>query len=404
MTHPLFPDGLSAEQLVAWYRRGRDRTLKVFAIPNHDAYYSRPIALRNPIVFYEGHLPAFAINTLVKRILGQPGVDDKLEILFARGIDPEDEAAAGGSSAWPSRDEVRAYAAASDERIERSLREAALQPEAAEGIFTILEHEPMHQETLLYMFHNMPHEQKSQGDWIVPLITTPALTPEMVEIPRGEVILGAERGVFGWDNEFARHAIDVDAFAIDRCNVTNREYLEYMRITGAAAPHFWTRLDGEWYWRGMFGLAPLPLSWPVYATHDEAAAFTEWRGQRLPSEAEYHRAAFGEASSHDIRGHFDFASLDPVPAGSSGSESPYGVLDLVGNGWEWTSTLFAPFHGFTPMHSYPEYSVDFFDGKHYVLKGASPATARELVRPSFRNWFRPNYPYLYATFRCVRPR
>ena len=79
----------------------------------------------------------------------------------------------------------------------------------------------------------------------------------------------------------------------------------------------------------------------------------------------------------------------------------FGVHDLVGNGWEWTATIFGGFEGFTPTAAYPEYSADFFDNAHFVLKGASQATARELLRPSFRNWFRPNYPYVYATFRCV---
>jgi formylglycine-generating enzyme required for sulfatase activity len=74
----------------------------------------------------------------------------------------------------------------------------------------------------------------------------------------------------------------------------------------------------------------------------------------------------------------------------------------VGNGWEWTASVFAPFPGFSPLPSYPEYSADFFDGDHFVMKGAAPPTARELLRPSFRNWFRPRYPYVYATFRCVR--
>ena len=102
-------------------------------------------------------------------------------------------------------------------------------------------------------------------------------------------------------------------------------------------------------------------------------------------------------------GNFDFANWDPVPVGSYPSgASAWGVHDLVGNGWEWTSTVFAPFPGFRPMRSYPEYSAEFFDGEHYVMKGASPATARELVRRSFRNWFRPNYPYVYATFRTVK--
>ena len=83
-------------------------------------------------------------------------------------------------------------------------------------------------------------------------------------------------------------------------------------------------------------------------------------------------------------GVFDFSSWDPEPAGSHPKgRSAWGVDDLVGNGWEWTSTVFAPFPGFRAMASYPEYSADFFDGEHMVMKGASPATAAELLRPSF---------------------
>jgi formylglycine-generating enzyme required for sulfatase activity len=100
---------------------------------------------------------------------------------------------------------------------------------------------------------------------------------------------------------------------------------------------------------------------------------------------------------------FDYSSWDPQPAGSHpAGRSAWGVDDLVGNGWEWTGTPFAGFPGFQPIPAYPEYSADFFDGDHFVMKGASPATAHELLRPTFRNWFRPHYPYVYATFRCVR--
>ncbi len=204
------------------------------------------------------------------------------------------------------------------------------------------------------------------------------------------------------------------AFEIEQHNVTNRAWLEYMGATGAPAPHFWARRDGEWFWRGMFELVPLPLSWPVYVTQAEAESYARWRGGRLPSEAEYHRAAFctpeggerrlpwGDAPPGATRGNFDFARWDPAPAGSHpAGASAWGVHDLVGNGWEWTSTHFDGFPGFEPMASYRAYSVDFFDGQHFVIKGASPATASELIRRSFRNWFRPNYPYVYATFRVV---
>jgi len=180
-------------------------------------------------------------------------------------------------------------------------------------------------------------------------------------------------------------------------------------------PLFWERHGDAWYWRGMFELIPLPASWPVYVSFAEAAAYARWRGVRLPTEAEFQRAAFGTPSGDERRhpwgdadptpahGVFDFSSWDPEPAGSRpNGRSAWGVDDLVGNGWEWTSTPFAPFPGFAPLPSYPEYSADFFDEEHFVMKGASPATARELLRPTFRNWFRARYPYVYATFRCVR--
>lgn len=122
----------------------------------------------------------------------------------------------------------------------------------------------------------------------------------------------------------------------------------------------------------------------------------------LATEAQFHRAAClasGAArNGHD--GNFDFRRWDPVPVQADDSAAAV-PSQLVGNGWEWTSTPFAPFPGFAPFPFYQNYSAPFFDGQHYVLKGASPVTAARLTRPSFRNWFRPAYPYVYATFRLV---
>lgn len=412
LRHAAFPRGLRREDLLAWFRKGRERTRRIFSIPRPEVYYERPIALRNPIVFYEGHIPAFAINTLIKLALGQPGIDEDYEILFARGIDPADEAGvADPAAAWPRPEDVSAYVRAAEALIERALTSAPLDDDVRiEAALNILEHEPMHQETLLYMFHNLSYHQKATPpEWRSPSLTVNGqpLTGRPVRIPAGVATLGADRAEigFGWDNEFPRHQVGVAAFEIDRHNVTNGDYLRYMNETGAPAPYFWTRREEAWFWRGMFELIPLPLSWPVYVTQEEATAYAHWRGARLPTEPEYHRAAFGTPSGKEVgaptEGNFDFRNWDPVPVGSY-PPNAWGIHDLVGNGWEWTSTPFAGFEGFEPMRSYPSYSVDFFDGQHFVLKGASPATARELIRPSFRNWFRPNYPYLYATFRCVR--
>jgi gamma-glutamyl hercynylcysteine S-oxide synthase len=419
-TSPLAPD-----QAVGWYRRNRARTRALFDLVDPAAYYSRPIRLRNPIVFYEGHLPAFSVIAFIKRGLGQPGIQERLEELFARGIDPEDEASAvprsGPSTAWPSRDEVLAYGRAVDELVVSGLSAGARpDPEAeqrrAEGLYTALEHEAMHQETLLYMWHELPLEQKRRPRDYRVLTGGAPPDPFRVPIPAGRVRLGAQRHdlPFGWDNEFPACETAVDAFEIDAHNVTNAQYLEFVE-EGAAPPHFWVRRGTQWFWRGMFDEIPLPPAWPVYVTQEQAAAFAARQGGRLPTEAEYHRAAYGAPDTTDerahpwgdtpadaTRGNFDFLSYDPMPTGSfPQGASAFGVQDLVGNGWEWTSSIFEPFPGFQPMPSYPEYSADFFDGQHVVMKGASPVTARELVRRSFRNWFRPNYPYVFATFRCV---
>jgi iron(II)-dependent oxidoreductase len=407
MRHNALPGRVTREALVDWYRTARARTRELFDIVTPDAYYDRPIALRNPIVFYEGHLPGFSVNTLVKLAHRRKGVDERLETLFARGIDPEDEAAVPQENAWPSRAEVQAFAQACDDLVIDALQNAPLEdpnvPELRDGeaVFTVLEHELMHQETLLYLLHQLPYEKKNKASGF----RHPGLaaqnprrpTPDAIVVPAGTATLG-QAGAFGWDNEFPQHEVHVPSFTIDAYNVTNGDYLEYMEVTGARAPQFWARGNDHWCFRGMFELQPLNLDAPVYVTHDEATAYAHWKGKRLPTEAEYDRAAWPQP--YEPQGNFGFAHLEPVSVGQY-EPSPWGIYDLVGNGWEWTSTLFAGFEGFQPMPSYTVYSTDFFDDAHYVLKGASPVTARELVRRSFRNWFRPGYPYVYATFRCV---
>ena len=437
---------LDRDSLVAWYLRNRERSRRLFDLIDPDVYYSRPIALRNPIVFYEGHLPAFSIISLLNRGLGRPGVDGRLERLFARGIDPDSvETAAprsGAATAWPSRQEVLAFGRAADEAVLAALRDAPFVEDRpamrhGEAIFTALEHEAMHQETLLYMWHRLPHEHKQRPVDLGYELGGAPPDQTTAQIPAGEATLGADRaaGRFGWDNEFGLLRVPVPAFDIDVHNVTNGAFLEFVDAGGyrrrdlwtdeewrwlqadhIGHPTFWVKAGEEWQWHGMFEDLPLPLAWPVYVSQAEANAFARWKGRRLPTEAEYHRAAFGRPDGRErpfpwgdtppdaTFGNFDFAGWEPIPAGARpAGASAWGVHDLVGNGWEWTSTVFGPLPGFAPMASYPEYSAEFFDDQHFVMKGASPATAKELVRRSFRNWFRPNYPYVYATFRTVSP-
>lgn len=448
----LDPLAVSRADLVSWYTRNRARTRELFDLLDPAVYYSRPISLRNPIVFYEGHLPAFSVIAFLRRALGAEPVDERLEQLFARGIDPETEATAvprsGASTTWPDRAEVLAFGRAADEAVIHAIRTARFDESRpamrrGEGLFTALEHEAMHQETLLYMWHRLPHDQKTRPAQLRYELDADPPVHRSVSIPGGIATLGARRDQvpFGWDNEFGELRMEVPAFEMDAHSVTNADFLVFIADGGYQArelwsdegwewrqreqiefPIFWSRRDpgdpsgqAEWFWRGMFEFIPLPPAWPAYVSHAEASAYARWKGRRLPTEAEYHRAAFGTPSGEErpfpwgterpdpSRGNFDFSTWEAVPAGSRpAGASAWGIHDLVGNGWEWTSSIFGPFPGFEPMPSYPEYSADFFDGQHFVMKGASPATARELIRRSFRNWFRGNYPYVYAKFRTVR--
>ncbi|MBC5824513.1 MAG: SUMF1/EgtB/PvdO family nonheme iron enzyme [Candidatus Eremiobacteraeota bacterium] len=408
----------SRSALIDWYLANRRRSAEIFDLVAADSFEARPIRLRHPIVFYEGHLPAFSYITLVRGALAGPSLDEGLERLFQRGIDPDDDAAAAKSApaTWPKRDEVRAFADRCDREVIGALESFPDQSERCiEAANTILEHEQMHHETLLYIIHQLPNENKRRpasasapSDGKLPPYARAA-------IPAGIATLGARHGdiPFGWDNEFGALRVDVPAFEIDKHSVTNAAYLEFVQA-GGPPPPFWVLRDGVWHQRALFDEIPLPQAWPAYVTLDQATAFARWKGMRLPTEPEFHRAAYaapegeerrfpwGDETPDSSRGNFDFARWDPVAVGSYPSGvSAWGVHDLVGNGWEWTSTPFEPLPGFAPMASYPLYSVDFFDAKHYVVKGASAVTARDLVRRSLRNWFRPNYPFIYAKFRCV---
>jgi iron(II)-dependent oxidoreductase len=383
-------------------------TDSIFKLLKPEALYSRPIPERHRLVFYLGHLEAFDWNLIARKTMGVAPLSPQFDTLFEFGIDPPvGQAATDEPSDWPSIEEIQSYNKRVRARIDDLLDQA---PEQI--VYVGLEHRLMHAETLAYLLHNLPYEQKNSP--VAPLIhSTVRIANPMIGIAPGLATLGQKRGEFGWDNEFCEHQVNVPGFNVSKFKITNGQYLDFVR-EGASPPHFWKQQDGQWFYRGMFSEAPLPLNAPVFVTHQEAGAYAAWSGKRLLTEEQFHRAAYetrtgeerpypwGNAGPDETRGNFDFHHWDPVdvdanPAGDSAS----GVSQLVGNGWEWTATKFGPFPGFQPMPFYPGYSQNFFDEEHYVMKGGSPVTAACMLRRSFRNWFRPNYPYVYASFRLV---
>jgi iron(II)-dependent oxidoreductase len=417
----------------------RRRSDALFEIVQTDAMYDRPIPERHRIIFYVGHLEAFDWNLLHENVFGLRSFHPEFDRLFAFGIDP----VGGGlptdhASDWPSLDHVREYV----RNIRNSLDDKLLRNTGGQrdgfALDTLLnvaiEHRLMHVETLAYMLHQLPLDRKIPQADSSPVLASP-ITHSMIKIPAGTAHLGLKRagGVFGWDNEFEAHTVDVAAFEIDRYMVTNGQFLEFLEDGGyergelwgdadwewrsagdITSPVFWRKGDGAWLYRTMFDEIPLPLDWPAYVSHAEASAYARWAGKALPTEEQWHRAAYGSSEGTERsypwgneppnpnRGNFDFENWDPVPVKlHPRGQSAFGVEGMLGNGWEWTSTVFGPFAGFEPFPFYRGYSADFFDGKHFVMKGGSARTAACMLRPSFRNWFQRHYQYVYAGFRCV---
>jgi ergothioneine biosynthesis protein EgtB len=438
-------ESLRLKFLAAWRR-----TDEIFRILPDEALLAKPIVWRHPFIFYVGHLPAFSWNQICGAILNWNSYNPYFDDLFCRGVDPDVDTGEchwhpGVPDEWPSLKQTIEYR----DRVRSAILDAlTVLPLDAAGddvmtsggrIFQlVLEHEYMHQETLLYMLQQYPIGDKVKPRSPLGYSLRPAAKRQSIRVPSGRARLGSKFDAieFGWDNEFGETVIEVPAFRIDSLPVTNGEFMEFIDC-GAyddrqfwreedwqwkireqrGHPSCWSRCNGAWIYRAMFDAFPLEQvsSWPVYVSLAEARAYTSWRGMRLPTEAEFHRAAYygpdgresifpwGNASPEKRHGNLGFASWAPTPTGSNpAGASRWGISELVGNGWELTDTPFMPLPGFTPyIASYPDYSADFFDGKHFVLKGASWATDSELLRPSFRNWYQAHYPYVFAKFRCV---
>lgn len=432
----------------------RRRTDALFDLIPDAMFYERPIRERHRVVFYLGHLEAFDANLILRksslrnsdgpvwRIAARQTTRNQrmreLNQLFAFGIDPvATQLPKDTRDEWPALEEIRDYVRKTRRQVVRHVSRNVGRRIDTVPIATLLhaaiEHRLMHAETLVYLLNRVSFDKPSR---LVAPTEREFSNDDMVTIPGGATTLGAyqDEHAFVWDNEREPHRIEVPSFDIDRYMVTNGQFLRFVEDGGythrrwwrdadwqwreahnVLHPAAWCVVEGEWYWNSLYDRVPMQSDWPVYVSQAEAQAYANWCGKELPSEAQWQRAAYGspdriewpypwgtEAPARQ-HGNFDFMQWDPQPVDAHPQgRSSFGVAGLLGNGWEWTSTLFAPFAGFERYEFYRGYSADFFDGKHFVLKGGSMHTAARLLRHSFRNWFQPHYPYLCAGFRCVR--
>lgn len=299
----------------------------------------------------------------------------------------------------------------------------------------IAQHEQQHDETML-----ATHQLRKGA----PVLTAPApppapsdaaALPAEVLIPAGPFTMGTDTEPWALDNERPAHQVELAAFLLDTTPVSNAAYQrfiadggyrderwwtpegwEHRNRAGLVAPLFWSRDGGQWL-RRRFGVTePVPGDEPVlHVSWYEADAYARWAGRRLPTEAEWEKAArhdpasgrsrrypWGDATPGPEHANLDQRHLRPAAAGSyPQGASPYGVRQLMGDVWEWTASDFRPYPGFSAW-PYKEYSDVFFGPEYKVLRGGSFAVAPVACRGTFRNWDYPIRRQIFAGFRTAR--
>jgi iron(II)-dependent oxidoreductase len=337
-------------------------------------------------------------------------------------------------------DEARKYIAEVRDKaldvLEKSPLEGSALIDQGFAFAMIVQHEQQHAETML-----ATHQLRKGEPVLFPeplpagVVGTRRGLPSEVLVPGGEYAMGTSIEPWALDNERPSHTVDVRPFWIDTVPVTNADFTRfldaggyddprwwsaegwaYRQKAGLEAPLFWTREGDDWFRRRFGAVEPVPQDEPVqHVCWHEADAYARWAGRRLPTEAEWEKAArfdpatgrsrrypWGDDDPTPVRANLGGGALRPAPAGSyPEGASALGVRQLIGDVWEWTSSDFQPYPGFRAF-PYREYSEVFFGTDYKVLRGGSWAADQVACRGTFRNWDYPIRRQIFAGFRTAR--
>jgi iron(II)-dependent oxidoreductase len=424
------------QQLRDSLEQARTRTLRLFDRVPEALLTQRVHDFYSPVGWHFGHIGMTEEYWTVTQTLGKPCLDDALSFLFANIPDnPKDNRVH-----LPPREEIKEYLAETRRRALDALAEADLTSDApllADGYAWefALQHECQHQESIAELL-TLLHQHTGSEKPVEELPWESTHRTERVALPGGSFVMGSN-DPHGYDNEKEEHVVEVAPFELDRTPVTAYEWSFFMIDGGYLRRELWS--EAGWVWRTQenvqnpeYWYRPNRYSWfTAYAPNGlraldpdepvsclswfEADAYARWAGKRMPTEAEWEYAAaydliqrrsrrypWGDEAPDVTRACFGLERTQPSPVGSKpDGASAFGLLDMAGNIWEWTSTPFRPYPGFR-AYPYDGYSKDHMDGTHFVCRGGSWATAAPILRCSFRNWYVPTYRQGFLGLRCAR--
>ncbi|WP_244217547.1 ergothioneine biosynthesis protein EgtB [Streptomyces carpinensis] len=390
--------------------------------------------LMSPLVWDLAHIGNQEELWLLRTVGGREAMRPEIDNLYDAFEHPRAERP---SLPLLAPDEARTYATEVRGRVMDVLESTAFHgtrlTEAGFAFGMIAQHEQQHDETMLitHQLRRGPQVLTAPDPEPAPLFTGPA----EVLVPGGPFTMGTSTEPWALDNERPAHVREVAPFWIDTTPVTNGAYTAFIEDGGyddprwwapdgwnhirrheITAPLFWHRDAGQWL-RRRFGLTEVvPPDEPVlHVCWYEADAYARWAGRRLPTEAEWEKAArhdpagdrstrypWGDADPGPEHANLGQRHLRPAPAGSyPAGESALGVRQLIGDVWEWTASDFLPYPGFVAF-PYREYSEVFFGPEYKVLRGGSFAVDPVACRGTFRNWDYPIRRQIFSGFRTAR--
>lgn len=422
----------------------REKTLWLLDYVPQDFLKVRVHDFYSPIGWHFGHIGRTEEYWISHKAMRLPVSNDKLSFLFADlPENPKDNRVN-----LPSRQEIVDYLSSTRATALMMLDKAEFEPDnpfLAEGYAWdfALQHECQHQETICEMLQLIQKQMRGQNGVGAPLTArlgagagTPlslATEDEYVEIPAGRFTMGTNETCV-YDNERRAHEVTLNAFKLAKHPVTTAEWFDFMSDGGylreglwseegwiwrcaqeAERPEYWSETNGQIGYCGPYGVREIHPQEPVTSIcWYEADAYARWAGKRLPTEEEWEYAASMEPESNQKRRYpwgeeppnsqtavSAITSWGPRPVGErSCGASAFGLLDMAGNVWEWTSSKFLPYPGFSAF-PYDGYSKDHMRGGHYVCRGGSWATAAPILRCTFRNWYVPTYRQGFLGLRCA---
>jgi gamma-glutamyl hercynylcysteine S-oxide synthase len=423
------------DRALAVLETARHRTLALTGCLGDEELTAQHSPLMSPLVWDLAHIGNQEEIWLLRDAGGRPALRPDLDHLYDAFQHPRAD-----RPALPllAPEPARRYVAEVRERVLDVLASARLDGDPLlAGAFVfgmIAQHEQQHDETMLAT-HQLRRGPAVLDAPAPPPALDPVGLPREVMIPGGPFLMGTSDDPWALDNERPAHLVDVPAFWLDVAPVTNGAYLDFIADGGYSDPRWWTpqgwthrqqadvsaplfwEREGDKWWRRRFGhTEPVPLDEPVvHVCWYEADAYARWAGRRLPTEAEWEKAArhdpatdrsrrypWGDADPGPQHANLGQRHLQPAPAGSyPDGASPLGVHQLIGDVWEWTATDFAPYPGFAAF-PYKEYSEVFFGPEYKVLRGGSFGVDPVACRGTFRNWDYPIRRQIFSGFRTAR--